>query len=134
MARSQSRNVGRLRGPDVRLPCELARGRGVNGCTRAFQALGTGSTPVARSHIFVLGASAAGVESPDHGEWRSLVAHPAGGRAVAGSNPVSPTSSKAPLRWGFCLGKWSLSSVIRVPSVYFLQAGAESSRVVWCSS
>src|SRR5947209_3991003 len=30
------------------------------------------------------------VESPDHGEWRSLVAHPAGGRAVAGSNPVSP--------------------------------------------
>ena len=25
-----------------------------------------------------------------HGEWRSLVAHPAGGRAVAGSNPVSP--------------------------------------------
>jgi hypothetical protein len=26
-----------------------------------------------------------------HGEWRSLVAHPAGGRAVAGSNPVSPT-------------------------------------------
>jgi hypothetical protein len=24
------------------------------------------------------------------GEWRSLVAHPAGGRAVAGSNPVSP--------------------------------------------
>jgi hypothetical protein len=25
-----------------------------------------------------------------HGEWRSLVAHSAGGRAVAGSNPVSP--------------------------------------------
>ncbi len=25
------------------------------------------------------------------GEWRSLVAHSAGGRAVAGSNPVSPT-------------------------------------------
>ena len=31
------------------------------------------------------------VECPYHGEWRSLVAHPAGGRAVAGSNPVSPT-------------------------------------------
>jgi hypothetical protein len=32
------------------------------------------------------------VESDEgHGEWRSLVAHPAGGRAVAGSNPVSPT-------------------------------------------
>jgi hypothetical protein len=30
------------------------------------------------------------VESGCHGEWRSLVAHPAGGRAVAGSNPVSP--------------------------------------------
>ena len=29
-----------------------------------------------------------------HGEWRSLVAHPAGGRAVAGSNPVSPTTQK----------------------------------------
>src|SRR4051794_10263924 len=28
------------------------------------------------------------------GEWRSLVAHPAGGRAVAGSNPVSPTIGK----------------------------------------
>ncbi len=28
------------------------------------------------------------------GEWRSLVAHPAGGRAVAGSNPVSPTRRK----------------------------------------
>jgi hypothetical protein len=30
------------------------------------------------------------VESKGRGEWRSLVAHPAGGRAVAGSNPVSP--------------------------------------------
>ena len=29
-----------------------------------------------------------------HGEWRSLVAHPAGGRAVAGSNPVSPMSKR----------------------------------------
>ncbi len=29
-----------------------------------------------------------------HGEWRSLVAHPAGGRAVAGSNPVSPMKSR----------------------------------------
>jgi hypothetical protein len=29
-----------------------------------------------------------------HGEWRSLVAHPAGGRAVAGSNPVSPINVK----------------------------------------
>ena len=31
-----------------------------------------------------------------HGEWRSLVAHSAGGRAVAGSNPVSPMLI---LRW-----------------------------------
>ena len=30
------------------------------------------------------------LSSEHHGEWRSLVAHPAGGRAVAGSNPVSP--------------------------------------------
>jgi hypothetical protein len=29
------------------------------------------------------------------GEWRSLVAHPAGGRAVAGSNPVSPIRQRA---------------------------------------
>src|SRR5436305_769299 len=67
-----------------------ARGRGVNGCTRAFQALGTGSTPVARSQEPSPGRAPGGVESHDHGEWRSLVAHPAGGRAVAGSNPVSP--------------------------------------------
>ena len=46
------------------------------GCTKAFQALRAGSIPVARLKC--------------HGEWRSLVAHPAGGRAVAGSNPVSP--------------------------------------------
>src|SRR5579871_1765696 len=26
------------------------------------------------------------------GAWRSLVAHPAGGRAVAGSNPAAPTA------------------------------------------
>jgi hypothetical protein len=50
------------------------------GCTEAFQASRAGSIPVARSGR--------------HGEWRSLVAHPAGGRAVAGSNPVSPTQGK----------------------------------------
>src|SRR5215218_1038272 len=49
------------------------------GCTEAFQASRAGSIPVARLR-------------DSHGEWRSLVAHPAGGRAVAGSNPVSPTS------------------------------------------
>ena len=42
-----------------------------------------------------------------HGEWRSLVAHPAGGRAVAGSNPVSPIEGKAPLRLAFCLEEGS---------------------------
>ena len=35
--------------PGSRLPSALSRGRGVNGCTGAFQALGTGSSPVARS-------------------------------------------------------------------------------------
>src|ERR1700744_6606930 len=35
-----------------------------------------------------------GLSSADHGEWRSLVAHPAGGRAAAGSNPVSPIMRK----------------------------------------
>ena len=34
--------------------------------------------------------------SEPHGEWRSLVAHSAGGRAVAGSNPVSPIISSLP--------------------------------------
>ena len=29
-----------------------------------------------------------------HGLWRSLVAHLTGGQGVAGSNPVSPTSSR----------------------------------------
>src|SRR6185437_3076942 len=54
------------------------------GCTEAFQASRAGSIPVARS------------SGPGHnGEWRSLVAHPAGGRAVAGSNPVSPISRLA---------------------------------------
>src|SRR5680860_1053798 len=33
-----------------------------------------------------------------HGEWRSLVAHSAGGRAVAGSNPVSPIHRKSARR------------------------------------
>src|SRR4051794_416053 len=45
------------------------------GCTEAFQASRAGSIPVAR-----------------FGAWRSLVAHSAGGRAVAGSNPVAPIS------------------------------------------
>ena len=67
------------------------RGRGVTGCTSAFQAERTGSSPVARFTI------RRGVESPAHGAWRSLVAHSAGGRAVAGSNPVAPTS-ESPLR------------------------------------
>ena len=53
------------------------------GCTEAFQASRAGSIPVARS------------ETDISGEWRSLVAHPAGGRAVAGSNPVSPTQVAA---------------------------------------
>ena len=41
-----------------------------------------------------------GLSSADHGEWRSLVAHPAGGRAAAGSNPVSPMNEK-PAHAGF---------------------------------
>ena len=44
---TEERRAGR-RAPEPRLPSD-ARGRGVNGCTGAFQALGTGSTPVARS-------------------------------------------------------------------------------------
>jgi hypothetical protein len=58
------------------------------GCTEAFQASRAGSIPVARLR-------------DSHGEWRSLVAHPAGGRAVAGSNPVSPIGTKGPQRRAF---------------------------------
>ena len=61
---------------DLRYPWSGLRAK-CCGCTEAFQASRAGSIPVARSGC--------------HGEWRSLVAHPAGGRAVAGSNPVSPT-------------------------------------------
>src|SRR5262245_39807188 len=34
--------------------------------------------------------------SRDHGAWRSLVAHSAGGRKVAGSNPVAPIGEPRP--------------------------------------
>ena len=61
------------------------------GCTEAFQASRAGSIPVARS------------VRRSHGEWRSLVAHPAGGRAVAGSNPVSPMQRKPRVRGPFVL-------------------------------
>jgi hypothetical protein len=67
------------------------------GCTEAFQASRAGSIPVAR-----LESSRARLGSESHGEWRSLVAHPAGGRAVAGSNPVSPTTGKASNRAKNC--------------------------------
>ena len=46
-------------------------------------------------HMFALRPDGTPVHSRPHGEWRSLVAHPAGGRAVAGSNPVSPITQKA---------------------------------------
>ncbi|MEA2207532.1 MAG: hypothetical protein QOF54_9 [Solirubrobacteraceae bacterium] len=55
----------------------------------------------ARTHVRIqVGHRSVGfaVESTGHGEWRSLVAHPAGGRAVAGSNPVSPI--RKPLQKG----------------------------------
>jgi hypothetical protein len=61
------------------------------GCTEAFQASRAGSIPVARS------------VRRNHGEWRSLVAHPAGGRAVAGSNPVSPMKWKPRVCGAFVL-------------------------------
>jgi hypothetical protein len=49
-----------------------------------------------RSAESQISSARSGLESLlTHGEWRSLVAHPAGGRAVAGSNPVSPTQGSA---------------------------------------
>lgn len=39
-----------------------------------------------------------------HGAWRSLVAHSAGGRAVAGSNPVAPISWSSPGKRAFGSG------------------------------
>src|ERR1700761_3446227 len=52
------------------------------------------------------------------GEWRSLVAHSAGGRAVAGSNPVSPIFETPPGKrpWFERAGLTPPSSVIgRLP-------------------
>ena len=91
----------RWRRPDAGAPppraCAVSCREGVRakccGCTEAFQASRAGSIPVAR---FV-----------SHGEWRSLVAHPAGGRAVAGSNPVSPTTESPANTRLFCFPRWS---------------------------
>src|SRR6476619_6659877 len=47
-------------------------------------------TPVGRPHGR---RGSAGILRP-FGAWRSLVAHPAGGRAVGGSNPLAPTTSR----------------------------------------
>ncbi len=46
-----------------------------------------------------------------HGEWRSLVAHPAGGRAVAGSNPVSPIKRKSRYQVGSALGLAAMTAL-----------------------
>jgi hypothetical protein len=40
--------------------------------------------------MFASEPDGSGLDSACHGAWRSLVAHSAGGRAVAGSNPVAP--------------------------------------------
>src|SRR4051794_30723516 len=45
-------------------------------------------------------AAGRGLYSPTYGAWRSLVAHPAGGRAVGGSNPLAPIDEK-PAQAGF---------------------------------
>src|SRR4051812_32010349 len=56
------------------------RGCGVVACTRAFQARG----------------DRVRFPPPALGAWRSLVAHPAGGRKGVGSNPTAPTN-RSPL-------------------------------------
>ncbi|MEA2211944.1 MAG: hypothetical protein QOF83_1892 [Solirubrobacteraceae bacterium] len=56
--------------------------------------LGTRSSAAGASLRVAPARTAGRLSSADHGEWRSLVAHPAGGRAVAGSNPVSPIGGK----------------------------------------
>jgi hypothetical protein len=53
------------------------------------------------------------------GAWRSLVAHSAGGRAVAGSNPVAPTKSVAPsgcYKSRHASKKWHSIAVLRQSS------------------
>jgi hypothetical protein len=46
-------------------------------------------------HMFASAADGIDLDSARHGAWRSLVAHSAGGRAVAGSNPVAPIAGPA---------------------------------------
>jgi hypothetical protein len=55
------------------------------------------STPAAdplslHEHMFPIVPDGTRLHWASAGAWRSLVAHPAGGRKVAGSNPVAPTS------------------------------------------
>src|SRR5947208_954919 len=93
--------LGRSGGATVewRLPSLRAK---CCGCTGPFQGLRAGSIPVARS-------------AKHHGEWRSLVAHPAGGRAVAGSNPVSPIS-ESPANGRVFVVLWQVRSAHGVPT------------------
>src|SRR3954462_2513954 len=78
---------------DSRRPLSVALRRGERRGPRggaAAVALLARFQVVYRERAFAFVAHGSVVDSTDHGEWRSLVAHPAGGRAVAGSNPVSP--------------------------------------------
>src|SRR5436309_9785290 len=113
MVRSQLRSGGPSARDEARLPSERARGRGVNGCTRAFQALGTGSTPVARSWP--------GVESPGPRGVAQSGSAPGWGPGGRRFKSCLPDGTKAPLRHGFLvilhLGCWTVC----VPSVYRLR-------------
>ena len=86
LAGGYARNARRGRCPDSTAPRyhRSARGRSVVVAQKPSKLLGRVRfpSPALLSRPVIIGAS--------HGEWRSLVAHPAGGRAVAGSNPVSP--------------------------------------------
>jgi hypothetical protein len=91
LAGSPSPAISALRS-DARLH---ANGR--EGSLGPSKLLETGSTPAAR---FYLDARSLGKMRPN-GAWRSLVAHSAGGRKVAGSNPVAPTSRNRRKSGGF---------------------------------
>ena len=55
-----------------------------------------------RMQSVLLASAVSGKMRDNHGEWRSLVAHSAGGRAVAGSNPVSPILTRWPRKRARC--------------------------------
>src|SRR4051812_17920114 len=90
-------------GPAVTVLDDYGQGRLCRGpfATEKYRPLPGGSFPFARAGA--LPSLSAGFRAKEAliGAWRSLVAHSAGGRKVAGSNPVAPTKRNRRITGGF---------------------------------